>query len=655
MEMKKNFIRFCREHQLKVFIGAAILTLAAAGWSHQAIWASDPETRPRQSAKLLPRVNGLPNHRYPRIGNFQWVGAVTDWYARFDLLDTGSQGFAQGGNFVRSVKALNPNVIMLPSRDWNAGPGGFDGSDVPREWIALHSDGSYVNLYFDTDYYMDMTDFCPRATSGRWAGKRYNEIVAEWHLSYVDLTAFDGVSTDGLWNSPLSAQGDIDLDRNGVNDFKEHGDDWVSGHIVNGIDKILIDLRKTMGPDKVILINSGGFHQWGWENTHGLLKEHSAIFYSLGDVNYNMDVYHEFMKKAPQPHVTLIDGETGAGVPGHDPVPRNNFRHMRFWLGFTLMGDGYLSFSVNEEHMYTVWYDEFEIDLGYPTTAAEKIREGADGAGGVWVRFFDNGVAVFNGTAVPQSITDGDLARLRGYAGPYYHFRGGQDPKVNNGARFTGETIGGERTVNSSSEAITGTSLILLKSPQEIVSDIIVDNWHHGTSPASNSAQLEGRWINLPHAGDESGGGHYTLRNRYFADYYDAGNLFGYASANKGNGSNYAVFRPAIGLPGYYEIFEWHGYLGNSPNEVREAANVKYKITYSGGEKIVTVDQSQNYGQWNPLGVYYLAAGQHANVAFDNNTDGPIMADAIKFVYRGNDPNRDRTPPQPPRGLRVEP
>jgi hypothetical protein len=600
------------------------------------------------------RVNGLPNHRYPRIGSFQWPGAVPDWYARFDLLDTGTSGFEQGANFARAIKAINPNVIILPSRDWNAGPGGYDGTEVPREWIARHSDGSFVNLYFETDYYMDMTDFCPRATSGRWAGKRYNEIVADWHLSFVDLSVIDGVATDGVWNFPYSAQGDIDLDRNGVNDFKEHGENWISDQITKGLNKILADLRKAMGPDKAILVNSGGMHTWGWEYTNGLLKEHSAIFYSLGDVNYNMDTYHEFMAKAPQPHVTLIDGETGHGVPGHEPVPRNNFRHMRFWLGFTLMGDGYLSFSVNEEHMYTVWYDEFEIDLGYPTISAQKIREGADGAGGMWVRFFDEGAVIFNATGVPQQVSDGDLARIPGYAGPYYHFRGGQDPKVNNGARFTSEIVGSEITrLSGGTEAVTGESVILLKSPKEIVSDIIVDNWHHGTSPASSEAELKGRWINLPHSGDQSGGGHYTLRNRYFADYFDPGNLYGYAMANKGDGSDYAVYRPTIGLAGNYEIFEWHGYLGNGPGDVREATNVKYKIKYSGGEKTVVVDQSQNYGRWNSLGTYYFSTGQNGQVSYDNNTDGPIMADAIKFVFRGSDPNRDRTPPQPPKGVRV--
>lgn len=646
MEMKARFIRLYR---FAVWLGMALGVLAIIVCQDLPMLADTPGAARSKSARLS-GMKGLPNHRYPRIASFQWGGATPDWYARFDLMDTG----ARDPELARAIKAINPNTVILPTRDWNAGPGSY-GDDVPNEWKTRHADGSFVKLYFDNDNYMDLTDFCPPARSGRWAGKRYNEIVAEWHISNVDLSVHDGIATDGLWNFPYSANGDIDLDRNGVNDFKEHGDDWISTQITIGINKILADLRRRMGPDKAILVNSGGMHNWGWDYSNGMLKEHSVFFYSLGDVDYNLSTYFDFIRQAPTPHVVLIDGETAAGVPGHDVnIPRNNFRHMRFWLGFTLLGDGYLSFSTNEEHMYTIWYDEFELDLGYPTTDAERLRTGAGGSGGMWVRFFDNGVVVFNGTGAPQNVSNSDLARLRGYAGPYFHFRGGQDPKVNNGAQFNSETIAGETSnIHGTDGAVTGTSLILLKSPREVVADIIIDNWHHATSPGSLQAELTGRWQHLPNNFDQSGGGHYTLRDRHFEDPNDSATLVGYATTNKGDGSNSALFLPTIGLAGNYEIFEWHGYLGSTPASVREATNVKYKIKHNGGEKIVAVDQSQNYGRWNSLGTYYFSTGQNGQVSFDNNTDGPVIADAIKFTYRGSDPNRDRTPPQPPKGLRV--
>jgi len=651
MEIKARFTRLCREQHPAVWLSIVLLIAAIMLWEQLPIWAGEPKTASSKPARPS-AMRGLPNHRYPRIASFQWGGATPDWYARFDLMDTG----ARDPELARAIKASNPNTVILPTRDWNAGPGSY-GEEVPDEWKTRHSNGSLVKLYFDSDNYMDLTDFCPSAKSGRWAGKRYNEIVADWHIGHIDLSVHDGIATDGLWNYPYSAQGDIDFDRNGVNDFKEHGDDWISTQITKGINKILATLRQRMGPDKAILVNSGGMHNWGWEYSNGMLKEHSVFFYSLGDVNYNLGTYHDFMRTAPAPHVVLIDGETSHGVPGHDEkVPRNNFRHMRFWLGFTLLGDGYFSFSPPEEHMYTIWYDEFELDLGYPTTDAERIRSGAGDAGGLWVRFFDNGVVVFNGTGAPQNVSNSDLARLRGYAGPYFHFRGGQDPAVNNGARFNSETIAGETgKIHDAEEAVTGTSLILLKSPKEVVSDIIVDNWHHATSPGSDQADLTGRWDGLPNNLDQSGGGHYTLRDRHFEDPTDAATLVGYATALKGDGASAALFRPTIGLAGNYEIFEWHGYLGGSEGAVREATNVKYKIKHSGGEKIAVVDQSQNSGRWNSLGVYYLTTGQQAQVLFDNDADGPVMADAIKFTFRGSDPNRDRTPPQPPKGLKITP
>ncbi|MDZ7343610.1 MAG: hypothetical protein ONA90_03755, partial [candidate division KSB1 bacterium] len=224
-------------------------------------------------------------------------------------------------------------------------------------------------------------------------------------------------------------------------------------------------------------------------------------------------------------------------------------------------------------------------------------------------------------------------------------FQGGQDPLFNHGKQMTSVTLfGATTTFDEGNRVINGDAIILLKSPQIVVADIIIDNVDAGTSPSSSPVELQGGWFQ----DCEDGGGYYTLR---CAEWFD---FFGFASAPRGNGEMQAVFRPNIGVTGFYEIFEWHGYLGQSPSDAREATNVPCTIKYAGGEKTMTIDQSKNFGRWNSLGTYYFTTGRNNTVTITNKADGPVLADALKFVFRGNDPNRDTTAPQPPQGVRVE-
>ncbi|MFQ5630798.1 MAG: hypothetical protein ACE5I1_18660, partial [bacterium] len=124
-----------------------------------------------------------------------------------------------------------------------------------------------------------------------------------------------------------------------------------------------------------------------------------------------------------------------------------------------------------------------------------------------------------------------------------------------------------------------------------------------------------------------------------------------------GNGENTAVYTPTIRVPGYYEIFEWHGYKGGSPGAEKEATNVPYTIFSSDGDTVVYVDQSKNPGSWNTFGRYFFQAGRNGNVKISNKANGVVLADAISFVYRGSDPSKestvDRTPPSAPAGVNV--
>jgi hypothetical protein len=100
---------------------------------------------------------------------------------------------------------------------------------------------------------------------------------------------------------------------------------------------------------------------------------------------------------------------------------------MRYGLTTAALADAYFYFEqAGTAHQLDYHYDEFEAELGYPMGPPSAIRPS------VYVRYFDNGAVIVNGTGAPQTVTASDLQ-----GGPYYRFQGGQVPAFNNGRVVT--------------------------------------------------------------------------------------------------------------------------------------------------------------------------------------------------------------------------
>jgi hypothetical protein len=561
-------------------------------------------------------------HRYPRMGIFYWGGAHAAYYRNFDLVDFNRTD----PNFAREIKSYNPDIILLPTTDWNAG-GGVD--YIPPEWVPVNSKGEKIK-YREYDQ-TDLTNYCLP-----YNGKKFNEYLPEFLVQRIDLTAFNGIATDGVYDCPREGAykvSDIDLDRNGVNDMVEYGLDWVKSQFVAGIEKICNRLHDLMPEGSLLLLNSGRLHTFAWHCSNGLVLEY------VGDpINWDWSkrMMDKWMASALEPHILLYDGR--ANYSRYQPTPsRNHYRLMRFQMTTALLFDCYWSFTDLEsrDHNYIKYYDEYDLDLGYPTTASQQLPNGC------WIRFFDLGCSIVNPTGQEKTVTDADLASMTGYAGPYYRFRGGQQPEHNTGEPFTSITLFGQR--DGSNDYLYGDGIILLTEPKDVVCEIIIDDVHPGTNPGSYPAVLEGEWVHDA----IDGGGYYCLADRPWKAYWR------FAYSKPGTGNNRAIYTPTIGVAGYYEVFEWHGYLSVNPDATQEGDNVPYTITYSKGvSRSGTIDQSVNYGQWNSLGTYWFDEGSSGNVTITNNANGYILADAFKFVYHGKE--LDTTPPNAPENLRSE-
>ncbi|MFH1890398.1 MAG: hypothetical protein ABIJ91_02445, partial [Candidatus Kuenenbacteria bacterium] len=358
-----------------------------------------------------------------------------------------------------------------------------------------------------------------------------------------------------------------------------------------------------------IHINSGHMHTFERDKTNGFTAEDYRCVYSW---TYQKREYENWMRYAPYPHTFMFDGEGDK---------KNNFYWMRFLLGTTIMGDGYFSYSDIENcenHHCDKYYDEFDLNLGYPTGNMQQLVTTIKNDLGVWVRFFDNGAVIVNIDKQPHTITEGKLSTLTGYKGPYYRFLGGQDPDFNNGQIFDEVDL----TSRGYNNGLIGDAIFLVKEPTTVVADIIVDNVDMGTSPASETANLEGEWEG------ECSSQSWSMGCRGYCSLWDIHFTTSFTS--------HAIFTPTIGVAGNYAIYEWHGNITNQ----NEATNVRYIINYSGQSESEIIDQSQNQGQWNKLGIYNLSIGTNNNVTISaQGSNGTVIADAIRFVYQGNKGN----------------
>ena len=103
------------------------------------------------------------------------------------------------------------------------------------------------------------------------------------------------------------------------------------------------------------------------------------------DPRWMLDQYKSFMRDASKPHATVFSACQMTNNPWSKHPQKDNFKYVRFGLTKVLLGDGYYGYTdrFNPGHLNVKWYDEFETDLGYPTTDMIKLQNRD-----VWVRFF---------------------------------------------------------------------------------------------------------------------------------------------------------------------------------------------------------------------------------------------------------------------------
>lgn len=443
---------------------------------------------------------------------------------------------------------------------------------------------------------LDITDYCPKINT-EYGSMRFNEYFPRWLVDNTDWRYFDGIFFDYWANKIWSNAHLVDLNRDGRAEGKEAANAaWELGN-----QKIVANLRKlTNKPiiaheSKQVYLNGNGFEFWS----------------NVKSKSYNMQQLLNLNQNAIKPVINFAEGNQDGALFRAD------------FTSATVGGAFYGHDEGTAHHRWTFMHDEYKADLGYPRSEPIELEDG------LWVRYFDRGVVISNISGSPKTVT---ASRLNG--GPYYRFQGNQDPDFNNGAEFTSVTF----------KEYDG--IMLFKNPTILVTPVVIDNVENNmTTIGQQPVAYKGAWKQ-----SKKGDNAYSLGYKW--------DDFGYfhAYSEVGNGENVATYRPKFGLAGEYEVFEWHGRLGDPPGSIRAASNVPFVIKYAGGQKSGTIDQTRNIGRWNSLGIFRFDKGTSGYVQISNDANGAVISDAIRFVYAGGEESfvRDRTPPAAPRGIQVK-
>jgi hypothetical protein len=592
------------------------------------------------------------NPPYPRLGIFTFSGltkASVDILEKFDIVT-----IALDNDMARRYKEANPKRIVLRNDNLVAYNVPIE---VPDQWRAKSASGENIAVW-DGAYIMNVTRFCPKVDIGH-GPETYVDWLLRSYRETMDFQYFDGIMYDWWWSGLSQGDDVVDFNNNRVPDRNEMD---VDGLWRDSIAELHRRETAEVPGLKYVIVQIG--EKWVTPYVNGADYEDWPDFHGQWQYwkDYHLDESWAKNTEARKPTLVLLNAAHTLFMRyGLSTEPyKNTYRAIRFALGSVLLGPAFIFSDEGNgfggHHGNFHYYDEFEGKgmLGYPLGDGRQLPGKPQGSSpncsGVWVRYFENGVSVVNVSGVDQTITESDFTALDPRPGSgYYRIKGGQDPLFNNGKRVTnadplklwGTTV--KRHWPDYDPVGDGT--MLFRKPTTLIAPIVVDNTvNNQTSPGSDPVEVNGRWL------EDDGDEYYAYYTGRESDIFQR---TAFVACNRGSGENTAKYTPTIGVAGYYEVFEWHGYFGGSPGAVQEATNVPFKISYSGGEKTVTVNQSANYGRWNSLGTYFFNTGKGGYVIISNNTDGPVIADAVKFVYRGADPNRDSTAPMPPQGVRV--
>lgn len=540
------------------------------------------------------------NPPYPRVGQIYLYhpgqGAVI--WKNYDLLMIRYKY----GESARQIKAKNPDVILMASNDLIVSRK----DKWPDDWYIKCRSGSgckggKLDSYHPDFGLMNITSECPLADGG-YGMQRFNEFLPRFLVDNTNWNYFDGTLFDYWARQVWSGANIADIN----NDGRADGADYVNQKWEEGNQLLVTNLRAIS--DKPIMSNEGG---------QTYLNGNMFEFWSRNDnKKSNLEIIFRLQREGVQPVIIYVNSEVKEAAGAHW---RCDFTTAQIAGAFVGHDEG------TAAHRFTYKHDEYEADLGYPLPGT--AGEPQEIEPGLWIRYFDKGVVIANISGTSKTVRASQLS-----GGPYWRFKGGQDPNFNNGSQFNQVTF----------EPYDG--IMLFKEPTTLITPIVIDNVKNNmTTIGQNPVQYSGDWqqVRWPEKAERSNTG-YGLG----IFWGDEENIYAITT-----GTGEAVYRPQINVAGNYTIYEWHPNV-EADGQGSGCAQVPITIHSANGSSTKVIDQTKNYARWNNLGTYFFDRGTSGFVVLKGQGGCTTASDAIRFVY-GNSDLADVTPPAPPKGVKV--
>jgi len=367
---------------------------------------------------------------YPRLANhfLRWEisDSEADELAKWDLLVLDMEVQENSRRELEKIRRLNPNVIILAyitSQEIIDGIENYNGAYLRQALAAGLSDGWWLRDGLGNKIsnwpYTSMFNLSDGALPDI-SGRRFNDYLPEFVANTIkDSGLWDGVFYDNTWGDVSWVKAtNFDLDNDGKAETASQADAmWAKGFY-----KMLAKTRELTGPD-FIIIGNGRVYEGYQKLLNGMMLESfPSPWENGGSWTGSMETYLKLPSLNVVPALSIIHI--------YDKN-QNSYKHARFGLTSTLMGQGYFSYDYDvANHGQTWWYDEYDVELGPAKTAPYNLLAGDNTkiTPGLWRRDFRNGTAIVNSTTKKQTFVfkNEELVKIKGT----------QDSKINNGQRI---------------------------------------------------------------------------------------------------------------------------------------------------------------------------------------------------------------------------
>jgi len=367
---------------------------------------------------------------YPRLANYflRWeiTDAEAEVLAKWDLLILDMEVQENSRLQLERIRALNPQIIILAyltSQEIIADIDDYQQAYLRQElrqeitegWWLKDNAGQKISNWPET-WMLNLSDGALLNSSGQ----RFNDYLPEFVVNKLQSTGlWDGVFYDNTWGDVAWVNNsNLDLNNDGVVESRAEADQlWSSG-----FKKMLAKTRALAGPEFIIIGNGRVYDGYQGIINGMMLESFPSSWENGGTWSGSMKTYFKLPTLNAKPSLPVINIYDKS---------QTNYRHVRFGLASTLLGDGFFSYDYDvTNHGQTWWYDEYDFDLGPVRSQPYNLlaRSSSEIKPGLWRRDFKNGIALINSTDQTQNFlfSKEEFEKLKG----------DQDPLINSGQRI---------------------------------------------------------------------------------------------------------------------------------------------------------------------------------------------------------------------------